>query len=356
MNALKLSAAIAALAVGMGTAQAAEFKVSDGVVERTTISRGDDEPEPGPGVVRGQTVTVEDIKISDLSKPLQTTINNKARQSSLNETNTHLNGVDKRLKNAEGSIQRTKAIADNNYGTNQEQSGLIHANTDRIQENTKSIKAVGEEISDVAEQALVNSYAILDNDYNIGVNKFRIDDLSSDVERNLDLIDHNYEEIATNASDIAENTSNINLNRRYITSNANFILKNSKNISTNTRGISKNTAFILEDRKNIAANKTNIATNTANISSNTDRIVSLEDDVDELRSGVAMAVAIANAPVLQGGKNGISVSGGFGHFKGKAASALKVAFLPTENMAVTASVATDFSNNVTAGAGLGFSF
>ncbi|KZL27421.1 YadA C-terminal domain-containing protein [Pseudovibrio sp. WM33] len=363
MNALKLSAAIAALAVGMGTAQAAEFKVSDGVVERTSIPRGDGESDPGPEVVRGQTVTVEDIKISDLSKPLQTTINNKARQSSLNETNTHLNGVDKRLKNAEGSIQRTKAIADYNYGTNKEQSGLIHANTDRIQENTKSIKAVGEEISDVAEQALVNSYAILDNDYNIGVNKFRIDDLSSDVERNLDLIDHNYDdisvnkaEIATNASDIIENTSNINLNKRYITSNANFILKNSENIVTNTRGITKNTAFILEDRKNITANKTNIATNTANISSNTDRIVSLEQDVDELRSGVAMAVAIANAPVLQGGKNGISVSGGFGHFKGKAASALKVAFLPTENMAVTASVATDFSNNVTAGAGLGFSF
>lgn len=99
-----------------------------------------------------------------------------------------------------------------------------------------------------------------------------------------------------------------------------------------------------------------ISANEAAISSNTSRIVSLEEDVDELKSGVAMAIAIANAPVLEGGQNGFSLSGGFGNFKGQSAGSLKAAFLPMPNMAITASVATDFDDNVSAGAGLGFAF
>ncbi|SFL17363.1 YadA-like C-terminal region [Pseudovibrio ascidiaceicola] len=106
----------------------------------------------------------------------------------------------------------------------------------------------------------------------------------------------------------------------------------------------------------VNSNAERITANSAAISDNSSRIVSLEEDVDELQSGVAMAIAIANAPIIQGGYNGLSLSGGFGHFKGKSAGSMKAAFMPMDNMAITASVATDFDDNVAAGAGLGFSF
>lgn len=69
----------------------------------------------------------------------------------------------------------------------------------------------------------------------------------------------------------------------------------------------------------VNSNAERITANTDAIASNSSRIVSLEEDVDELQAGVAMAIAIANAPIIQGGMNGLSLSGGFGHFKGKSA-------------------------------------
>ncbi len=106
----------------------------------------------------------------------------------------------------------------------------------------------------------------------------------------------------------------------------------------------------------VNSNSSRITANSDAIAKNSSRIVALEEDVDELQAGVAMAIAIANAPVIQGGYSGISLSGGFGHFKGKSAGSMKAAFMPMENMAITASVATDFDDNVAAGAGLGFAF
>ncbi len=121
-----------------------------------------------------------------------------------------------------------------------------------------------------------------------------------------------------------------------------------------------NSSFTGTARNNMVAavnsNAERITANTDAIASNSSRIVSLEEDVDELQAGVAMAIAIANAPIIQGGMNGLSLSGGFGHFKGKSAGSMKAAFMPMENVAITASVATDFDENVAAGAGIGFSF
>ncbi|MFS8185010.1 YadA C-terminal domain-containing protein [Pseudovibrio denitrificans] len=121
-----------------------------------------------------------------------------------------------------------------------------------------------------------------------------------------------------------------------------------------------NSSFTGTARNSVVAavnsNAERITANSDAIANNSSRIVSLEEDVDELQAGVAMAIAIANAPIIQGGYNGLSLSGGFGHFKGKSAGSMKAAFMPMDNMAITASVATDFDDNVAAGAGLGFSF
>ena len=106
----------------------------------------------------------------------------------------------------------------------------------------------------------------------------------------------------------------------------------------------------------IAANKTAIAKNTTAIGENTARIVALEEDVESLKGGVAMAVAMANAPVIQGGENGFSLSGGFGYYDGASAASVKAAFMPTDNIAITASVASDFGDEFAVGGGVGFAF
>ncbi|KZK78354.1 hypothetical protein PsW64_03993 [Pseudovibrio sp. W64] len=295
MNALKLSAAIVALVAGMSTAQAAKIDVSDG-----TVTTND------------KTITV------DAGTDAERTEFHPGQSGRATDITATISDID------ESDLSGTLATKINNKA---DQSAL-NAQAKRITSNDSDISRI-----------------------------------KSDIGHTNRRISNNTSRIYANARDIVGNKRNIQTNRAFIGSNARGIQSNRAFIGSNARNIHINRAFISSNshridtnKQNIATNTANISTNAANISSNTSSIVSLEQDVDELRSGVAMAVAIANAPVLQGGKNGISVSGGFGHFKGKAASALKVAFLPTENMAVTASVATDFSNNVTAGAGLGFSF
>ncbi|EEA94882.1 YadA-like family protein [Pseudovibrio sp. JE062] len=303
MNALKLSATAVALIAGMSTAHAANITVSDGTVTTTggSVNGGlaDGSATSGQtGTATGITATISDINESELSDALQDKINAKVNE-----------------------IDLSPALATKING-----------------------KADQSALDDKADQSALDA------------EKLRIDTNVSDIADNTKATVLNAGNIKTNVDDIKDNKDAITANLKSINQNTTNITSNTSQIGVNKENISKNTGRITANTSAIGQNTTNIATNAANISSNTDRIVSLENDVDELRSGVAMAVAIANAPVLQGGKHGFSVSGGFGHFKGKGASALKVAFLPTENMAVTASVATDFSNNVTAGAGLGFSF
>lgn len=254
---------------------------------------------------------------------------------------------------SDGTVTTNDKTITVDAGTDAERTEFHPGQSGRATDITATISDIDEsdlsgtlatKINNKADQSALNAQAkrITSNDSDISR-------IKSDIGHTNRRISNNTGRIYANARDIVGNKRNIQTNRAFIGSNA-------RNIYVNRAFISSNSHRIDTNKQNIATNTANISTNAANISSNTSSIVSLEQDVDELRSGVAMAVAIANAPVLQGGKNGISVSGGFGHFKGKAASALKVAFLPTENMAVTASVATDFSNNVTAGAGLGFSF
>lgn len=303
MNSLKLSAAVIALVAGISTVQAATISVSDGAVSTDGTSVTKDvgtEVErtvvhPGQtGTASGITATISNIEESDLSGALQTKIH-KIRDNRVNIT-----------ANRRGVAANKSDITSNRHG--------VATNKSDINDNRRAITS--------------NRYYI------------RTGILA----------------VATNKADIKTNRHGIAINKSAITTNGRAIVGNKFNITNNRRNISLNTTRIGTNETNIAHNSSNIATNASNISANSSSIVSLEQDVDELRSGVAMAVAIANAPVLQGGKNGISVSGGFGHFKGKAASALKVAYLPTEHMVLTASVATDFNNSITAGAGMGFSF
>ena len=98
-----------------------------------------------------------------------------------------------------------------------------------------------------------------------------------------------------------------------------------------------------------------IGKNQAAIAANSNRIENLEDEVETLKGGVAMAVAIANAPIITNGENKFSLSGGLGYYEDAFALSAKGAFMPTNNVAITGSVATDFEG-FTAGAGVGIGF
>ncbi len=154
---------------------------------------------------------------------------------------------------------------------------------------------------------------------------------------------------STNIADIAGDTTNV---ARFV---ADVLVEDVKTGTAGTAALGKD--MTLETAlQSFTAVEQRLDTNSAAISSNTRRIVSLEEDVSDLEGGVAMAIAMANAPVVSGGANGFSLSGGFGHFKGNTAGAVKAAFLPMENVAITASVATDFEDNISAGGGIGFAF
>ena len=96
-----------------------------------------------------------------------------------------------------------------------------------------------------------------------------------------------------------------------------------------------------------------IKTNTEDIAN---LEAALESEIDGLKSGVAMAIAVANAPVISNGANKFSLSGGLGYYEETFALSLKGAYLPTNSVAITGSVATDLEDNYSFGAGVGMAF
>ena len=124
-------------------------------------------------------------------------------------------------------------------------------------------------------------------------------------------------------------------------------------ISTAFEGFSA--SQVNENLKQVGKNTAAIAENAKAIAGNSMRLDSLEEDVDALKGGVAMAVAIANAPIITNGENAFSLSGGLGYYEDAFALSAKGAFMPTNNVAITGSVATDFEG-FTAGAGIGIGF
>ena len=85
------------------------------------------------------------------------------------------------------------------------------------------------------------------------------------------------------------------------------------------------------------------------------RITTLESDVSDLRVGVALAMAMANAPIVLDGDKKFSISVGLGFYDSEAAGSVKAAMKLGQNGILTGSAA--FSDNETAaGVGVGFGF
>lgn len=213
-------------------------------------------------------------------------------------------------------------------GTEVGENGLqIDKNTQAISQNTAAIEK---------EQVL---------------NKQQTEAIKREQQRNNaqdSRIDHNRNNIAENRADIDTNTTAIAENRADIDTNTNS-LSDLQAWQTNI-----NSAFESFADGALGA-ATQINKNTAAIAHNSGRIDNLEQDVEDLRGGVAMAVAIANAPIITNGENKFSLSGGLGYYEDAFALSAKGAFMPSNNVAITGSVATDFEG-FTAGAGIGIGF
>ena len=106
----------------------------------------------------------------------------------------------------------------------------------------------------------------------------------------------------------------------------------------------------------MSVNALAISENTQAIESNSARLDLVEDEIDGLKSGVAMAIAIANAPIISNGTNKFSLSGGVGYYDEAVAMSLKGAFMPRDNIAITGSLAYDFEEDYALGIGAGIAF
>lgn len=85
------------------------------------------------------------------------------------------------------------------------------------------------------------------------------------------------------------------------------------------------------------------------------RITSLEENVDGLKGGLAMAMATANAPLLLQGDKTFSLSLGLGFYDDKTAGALKGGLKLSENAILSGSVAFG-EDNIGGGVGIGIGF
>ena len=139
-----------------------------------------------------------------------------------------------------------------------------------------------------------------------------------------------------------------------VTVNEEDIDSNTSNIEQVTATISK--AFEGFDAAAVNSTLKQVDTNKAAIAHNSSRLDTVEGEIDGLKSGVAMAIAIANAPIISNGTNKFSLSGGVGYYDEAVAMSLKGAFMPRDNIAITGSLAYDFEEDYALGIGAGIAF
>lgn len=382
MKLLKVSCTAVSLLALTGISQAADFTVSEITTNIDT------------GAITSLTGTLGSISETDLSVNLRNDINDKADSDDIGEVidlETEEKTVVKAINEVHEDVGNVEDLETKDDETLVGAINEVHSEVDEINEAIGDLEDLETAVEGVSESLVTAINRANSQAASVRADLGNLEALDSDADNLVEA----FNEINTNIGDIDDLTTRADdsvvaaINeldgeigdlstlettaKASVVASINEVVTNIGDLDSlggNAEGqtnlvaainsvdevVQQNTGNIRRNSENIDVNRRNIATNSANIASNTSRIVSLEEDVSELRSGVAMAVAIANAPVVSGGKNGISVSGGIGHFQGKTASAVKLAYSPTDTMAINTSVATDFDGGVTAGAGVGFAF
>ena len=194
-----------------------------------------------------------------------------------------------------------------------------------------------------------NTTGILNNTAAIEAEKGRNDTQDGLIADNTDAIERVHGQTVSNAGGIEVNSGNISKNTTEIKNNTTSIAQTVERINTAFERIDTNWTAIQKNQEAVTKN-------TAAIAHNSNRIDTLEGEIDGLKGGVAMAIAIANAPIVTNGTNKFSLAGGMGYYEDAFALSIKGAFMPTDNIAITGSVATDLQDSFSAGAGVGFAF
>ena len=107
-----------------------------------------------------------------------------------------------------------------------------------------------------------------------------------------------------------------------------------------------------DDLNNLASDFADLDDEVGDLASD---INGLQSDVEDLEGGVALAIAMANAPIVAGGDSGLSLSLGTGAFKGEVAGAARASF-SRNGLTMTGSVGATGSGDIGGGAGIGIGF
>ena len=310
----------------------------------------------GETVIQQGRVTIAEDAIGNNETEIQTNANEiQSNATDIENNATHI------LKNQEDIVTNVDRI-----GANQE---AIGANTRQISDIRSEIDNNGDTLIDSAKDIDINSNDIDDNADNIATNK-------SDIIANTDEIGTNTEILNTLVdTEIVQDTGidddpetldvdesketvvrkgRVTVNEEAIASNTTDIHEVVDRISSAFQGLDN--AAVNNNLKQVEVNSAAIAHNTSNIEANSVRLDTVEGEIDNLKGGVAMAIAIANAPVISNGANKFSLSGGLGYYDEAIALSVKGAFMPTDSIAITGSVASDLGDNYSFGAGVGMAF
>ena len=276
----------------------------------------------------------------------------QANETAISENTAAINSVEGRLNAADDRITASSqagyeynaAVTDLKVTEARALSTFIR-NTDDLNDLPDE-----DELQKRKDAAIAEKQAVVDTLY---TDPYKNKDSITD---NAAAIGDNAAAIGDNAAAIGDNTADIADHEDRITDNTDAIVVHEGLIGDNEQGILDNLGLIETVQGLTEDNKAEIEKNAAAIVSNANRINTLEEDVDSLKSGVAMAIAIANAPIVSNGNNQFSLSGGVGYYEDKFALSLKTAFMPNDSIAITASVASDLSESYAFGAGVGIGF
>ena len=133
----------------------------------------------------------------------------------------------------------------------------------------------------------------------------------------------------------AANTAAIESNEMAIATNANGISSNGSAIATNANNIVANS-------NRITTNNDSITNNTLAISGNTTSILQNVQAIDELTSGVAMAMALPDMYLNR--DETYSIGGGVGFYEGKTAVSAGVMIRAGNNLSFGGSIAGNSDN------------
>ena len=248
-----------------------------------------------------------------------------------------------------------QAIIDNGALIDTNADNIV-TNADNIATNKGDIVTNADNIGTNQTAISTNQIAVGTNQIAIGTNQIAIGSNANNISANESNIIANAQAIVGHGTRIGTNESNIGANQEAIVDHGTRIDTNESNIGTNTAAITAHEALIVENSGAIGRNINAIQANTGRIDEAFMQLDTLTEDVDKLKSGVAMAVAIGNAPIVRAEGKRFSLSGGVGYFDTEIAAAIKFAMVPTDYSVVNVSVGYDFGDNYTIGAGAGFAF